>query len=477
MSLLILPDKRIKQPDTVVDIQQQYKNITSAVIPINGFLKEIVAPVGFIKSGTTGKVNIAGTETTTFTSGSHLYRQNPVGRINNDFIIGFQFYIPEYTGTKALYSLGSNATDGNTSFLIQHHYSSLRFYFGGAYRSIDIGSFAENKLQTVIIKCSRIAVGSAQVVKIWTSRGTYATDSSTWIGDSTNEYLGSGFGGSFDGGISLYFTGRAIPDEVCKQLTKNPWQIFEPEQRPFFFASSGSGATTLTQSSRFDNSNNFYSTTVTPGAVNLSPLLFTNINSFYTHALTQGGAPQTLTASLYSNSQSFYAPTLSFGSVTLSQSARFDNSASFYGHTIVAGGSLVQSSIFNNSNAFYSHAVSVGSVALTSPYFVNNNAFYSAAITVGSGITLQPPLLTNTNTFYSHTVSPGSVKLTQSSIFTNSQIFYNHAITGDGILVVMPEIVNFDTMIQREMNFDTGIDRMTSFTTDINRSVSFTIER
>jgi len=79
------------------------------------------------------------------------------------------------------------------------------------------------------------------------------------------------------------------------------------------------------------------------------------------------------------------------GDQTLVQSSRFDNTNSFYTHSLAATITLPQSSRFDNTNSFYTHAL-------------------SASITLP-----QTARFDNTNTFYTHTLTPGAVTLVQSS--------------------------------------------------------------
>lgn len=123
---------------------------------------------------------------------------------------------------------------------------------------------------------------------------------------------------------------------------------------------SSAALQTLTQNTRFDNSQTFYAHTLTPGAVALTQSSrFDNSQTFYAHTLTQTGADQTLTQSArFDNSQTFYTHTLTVGQVALEQSARFDNAQTFYHHTLNQDGgaqTLTQSARFDNAQTFYQH--------------------------------------------------------------------------------------------------------------------------
>ena len=145
----------------------------------------------------------------------------------------------------------------------------------------------------------------------------------------------------------------------------------------------GGGAQTLTQSSRHDNSNSFYTHVLTPGAVALTQsAIFSNNNSFYTHTLAASIA---LTQSArHDNTPTFYTHTLTAGPVTLTQSARYDNANGFYTHLLTPGAvALSQSARFDNASAFYTHLLTPGAVALVqSARFDETNGFYTHLLTL-----------------------------------------------------------------------------------------------
>ena len=182
------------------------------------------------------------------------------------------------------------------------------------------------------------------------------------------------------------------------------------------------GAVTLTQSARFDNSNAFYSATVTqpsgshPVGV-ITRLSLDGYGAKRTGSFSgkNGVSGQSLTqSSRFDNSNAFYSPTVTAG-YTLSQSARFDNSNSFYTTTVSSSYSLTQSARFDNTNSFYTAVVTTGAVTLTqSARFDNLNAFYTPIVSqAGAQSLTQSARFDNSNTFYTHTVSqPVDVQLT-----------------------------------------------------------------
>lgn len=98
--------------------------------------------------------------------------------------------------------------------------------------------------------------------------------------------------------------------------------------------------------------------------------------------------------------------------------------------TSTSSQTLTQSARFDNSNSFFTHTLSVGGITLSASLFSNTNAVYSPTVLVGD-VTLTVSLFSNSQTFYNHTVSnaASSQTLTQTSIFTNGNIFYSPTVT------------------------------------------------
>jgi hypothetical protein len=184
---------------------------------------------------------------------------------------------------------------------------------------------------------------------------------------------------------------------------------------------------TLTPS-LFQNANTFFTHTVTPGAVNLSPSLFTNSNGFFTQTVASAYA---LTPALFTNANSFFTHVVTPGAVNLSPSL-FTNSNSFYTHTVTPGAVNLAPALFSNANTFYGPTVSA-TYALTPSLFTNSNTFYSATVTPGP-VNLSPSLFTNANTFYSATVSLASgAQDLAPSLFSNANSFFTHTVTAGAV--------------------------------------------
>lgn len=166
-------------------------------------------------------------------------------------------------------------------------------------------------------------------------------------------------------------------------------------------------AQNLTQSARFDNSQTFYTHTITSGSVTLTATRYDNTQTYYTHVLTQTIPAQNIAqTSRYDNQNTYYTHSLTVGAVTLSPN-RFDNAQTFYSHTVTTGAVGLTASRLDNTQTFYSHAVTVGSVTLTPSRYDNSQTFYTHEITNAGGVQ----------------------SLTQSATFDNSQNFYTHTLT------------------------------------------------
>lgn len=195
----------------------------------------------------------------------------------------------------------------------------------------------------------------------------------------------------------------------------------------FFTHTVAPGAVALTPS-LFSNSNSFFTQTVTPGAVALTPSLYTNSNTFFTQTVS---ASYTITPSLFTNSNSFFTHTVTAGAVNLAPSL-FTNTNTFYSPTVslASGTQNLAPSIFTNSNSFFTPTVAPGAVSLAPALFTNTNTFFAPTVT--SNKTLSPPLFTSTNSFFSPSVQ--STYALIASLFGNTNTFFGHTITGGELI-------------------------------------------
>ena len=219
----------------------------------------------------------------------------------------------------------------------------------------------------------------------------------------------------------------------------------------FFTPTVTRGAVTLTQNARFNNGNTFYSPDVTQtgGVQTLNPSLYTNTNTFYTATVT---STYTLTPARYDNTNTFFAPTVNRGAITLSP-ALYDNTNTFYTATVTRGAVTLAPALYTNTNTFYTATVTTTktltparydntntfyTATVTSTYtlaparYDNTNVFYSATITQVGAVELLPELYVNTNTFYSPTVTRGAVTLAPAR-YDNTNSFYTPTVTAGAV--------------------------------------------
>jgi len=211
-----------------------------------------------------------------------------------------------------------------------------------------------------------------------------------------------------------------------------------------FYGPTVTASVTLTQSSRFDNAQTFYGPTATPGAVTLTPSRFDNVQTFYAATVTLSGSAQTLLPSLFANANTFYSPTVAAGTVTLTP-VRFDNTQAFYSPTVTPGAAALAPARFDNTNTFYSPTVSAGAVTLQSGLFSNTNTFYAPTVTTGA-VTLTPARFDNTQTFYSPTVTlAGGTQNLAPPLLTNSQTFFAPTVTPGAVMLTPGLFANTNT--------------------------------
>jgi hypothetical protein len=193
------------------------------------------------------------------------------------------------------------------------------------------------------------------------------------------------------------------------------------------FYSATVSATRNLSPALYTNTNTFYSATVVPGARNLTPARYTNTNTFYSATITQTGGTQTLVPARYDNANTFYSATVLRGAITLTP-ARYDNANTFYGAAVTATKTLTPA-LYTNTNVFYSPAVTQGATLLPARYD-NPNVFYSATVTPGA-VALAPARYDNSNTFYSATITRGTITLTPAR-YDNVNTFYSATVTQAG---------------------------------------------
>ena len=151
---------------------------------------------------------------------------------------------------------------------------------------------------------------------------------------------------------------------------------------------------------------------------------YDNSNTFYGPTVD---VTNTVAPARYDNTNTFYSPTVTPGAANLTP-ARYDNTNAFYAATVTQTGgaqTLTQTARYDNSNSFYAATVTA-TRNLTPARLDNTNAFYTA--TVGRGpVTLSPARYNNSNTFYSPTVT--ATRNLAPSRYDNTNVFYSATVT------------------------------------------------
>lgn len=202
------------------------------------------------------------------------------------------------------------------------------------------------------------------------------------------------------------------------------------------------GGQTL-DATRYDNAQTYFTPTVTTGSVTLTANRLDNTNTFFTQTVTVGAV--TLSPTRYDNPQVFYNLLVQSGATTLT-ALRFDNTNTLYAPTVQPGPRTLNPARLDNANTVYSASVTVGPVTLTASRFDNATALYAPTVTV-TAPTLYVDLYANTNTFYAPTVSAGTTTLA-ASLYTNQQAFYSPTVSGAAVVLSPSRFDNTETLFE-----------------------------
>ena len=318
---------------------------------------------------------------------------------------------------------------------------------------------------------------SAPFTNIISARGADTNDGSVGSGYYTGWTSGSYDPATWGGGLtnaanSWGATTLALrPAPQPQSLTPTRFD----DSQTFYSPTVSIGAVTLLPS-RFDDAQTFYSPDVSQpgGAVDLQPGLYSSSQSFYSAAVAtsitltaaryDGGqvfytpsvaaGAVSLGSPLYGNTQAFYAASIATGAVSLLP-ARLDNAQNFYAATISLGGPTqdLQPTRVDGSQVFYSASIGAGVVTLLPVRFDSAQTFYGPTVLRGA-VSLQAQLATNANQFYAPSVSVELVALAQASRLENGQLFFSPFV-GDGVppddgrKVSGGMLINMGTMMNR----------------------------
>lgn len=189
--------------------------------------------------------------------------------------------------------------------------------------------------------------------------------------DTNDAMVGSGY-------WSGWTSGSVDPAAYTGGTTNaaDSWAAYTLALRP----APAPSAQSLTQNTRFDNSNTYYSPTVSKLVYPLTAVRFDNTQSFYSPTATILTYP--LTPATLENTSVFYSPlvTQASANVTLLPPL-FENSNTFYTDSVIKGAITISASLLENSNQFYSGTISTAYTAVADLY-TNSNTFFVAAVSV-----------------------------------------------------------------------------------------------
>ncbi len=189
---------------------------------------------------------------------------------------------------------------------------------------------------------------------------------------------------------------------------------------------------------KLTNTNTFHAPTVTPGAIALVPGLLTNGNTFFGPTFTLD-----LTPSLVTNSQTFHAPTVVPGAVSLT-SGLLTNGQTFFSPTVTPGEFSLLPSLYSNEQTFFAPIITTGDWILAPSLVSNDQTFFSPTLNPGA-VDLLPPLVTETTTLFGPTITVGDVTLLPQLLDTGALV-YVPVVTAGAVTVEVPLLTN-DTLV------------------------------
>jgi hypothetical protein len=186
----------------------------------------------------------------------------------------------------------------------------------------------------------------------------------------------------------------------------------------------GGGATQNLAPSLYTNSNTFFTHAISVGAVNLSPSLYSDADTFFTHAIS---ATITLSPSLYTDADTFFTHAISVGAVNLSPSL-YSDADTFFTHAISVGAVNLSPSLFTDADTFFTHTLTNGGIVLEPSLYSDADTFFTHAISVGA-VNLSPSLYTDADTFFTHAITQGGAQQDLTAdLFENANTFYQHTV-------------------------------------------------
>lgn len=238
MSLLLLPDKRVKQPFT-------FGKIDSRLL----FANQRFSKHGIATQSAISGIAIAGGVADTF-SGSE-YKKTALTLPDTPVTIMMGAIQTADTGFRYLFASNYNSGLLTEPFTFRAYNGALEITsYNGASSSVSIAGAASGTYNTYFAELGAVGVNTATIGHI-TKSGVITKTSGSFSRLSTTGYdlyIGAGANGAtpwrnYDNPILFTAVFRGKLSEAEKiSIAKNPWQIFEPESVPFYFNTTTSGA-------------------------------------------------------------------------------------------------------------------------------------------------------------------------------------------------------------------------------------------
>lgn len=185
--------------------------------------------------------------------------------------------------------------------------------------------------------------------------------------------------------------------------------------------------------SLYADADTFYTPTVTPGGVSVSPSLYDDsVDTFYAHTASYTYA---LTAPLYDDSvDAFFAATVTAGAVDL-QPPLYSDDDTVYAHTVALASFTqdLQPSLYADADIFSTHVASY-TYALAPNLYSDADTFFNASVT--TSYTLVPSLYSDADAFF--TASVTSAYTMQPELYADADTFYAH--TASYTYALTPEL-------------------------------------
>ncbi len=205
---------------------------------------------------------------------------------------------------------------------------------------------------------------------------------------------------SWTGSIaSVQSYGRILATEEIRLLSTRPSILHEKQPYEFSFISAGGGSQTLTPN-LYTNTQTFFTHSVTTDQA-LEPSLYTNTQTFYNHEVA---AEQNIDVGLYTNGQTFYSPVVTQGVASQDiEPSLYTNTQTFYSPALELN---IDTGLYTNTQTFYSADVSVEKL-LEPQLYANSQVFYTPHVSIGTGQGLFPDLFVNSQGWFYHIATGG----------------------------------------------------------------------